>query len=563
MTTSALTESAGLRSSREEIDSALAQLRSRAPHWAGLDAAERIQHLRACLDGVARVAPDWVARAAAAKGAGDRVDLFGEEWLAGPVPVARNIRLLIEALECEAQPPPAAMTTRRSGQHVATIVPASLHDRLLFRGIQCDVWIDPGQPATQGHFYREPYPRGTVTLVLGAGNVSAIPLMDVLYKLFVEGSVVLLKMHPLLAALGDPFRRAFDTLVKAGYFAIVYGGAEAGAALADHPLVDAIHITGSAATHDRIVWGADPQEQSARKHSGTPVNARAITSELGCVTPVIVAPGEWNSDELEFQARHIAGMLVHNASHNCTAAQVLVTSRGWDQRGELLDAVRSILSGLPPRTTWYPGARGRYDTFLAHYPQSWSAAPQAGQDVPWTLVEELSPDADRFAFEQELFCGGLAEVALDADAPDVFLGAAVRFANERLWGTLSAVLLIDDETRQQHAHPLDRAIESLRYGAIGINIWTGAIFGLASPPWGAFPGSVPSDIQSGSGFVHNTFLFDYPQKSVTSAPFTMSPTPVWFPDHQNLLAVGAALFDHEVQPTLARLARVAWAGLRG
>ncbi len=122
-------------------------------------------------------------------------------------------------------------------------------------------------------------------------------------------------------------------------------------------------------------------------------------------------------------------------------------------------------------------------------------------------------------------------------------------------------MLIDEASQEQHAHALDRAIESLRYGAIGINLWSGVVFGLASPPWGAFPGSTAADIQSGCGFVHNTFLFDHPQKSVTIAPFTMSPTPPWFPDHGNLLALGRSLFDHEVQPTLPRLARVAWAAL--
>ena len=250
-------------------------------------------------------------------------------------------------------------------------------------------------------------------------------------------------------------------------------------------------------------------------------------------------------------------MLVHNASHNCTAAQVLVTSRHWGQRDELLERLRAHLSALPPRSTWYPAARARYDRFVRHHQPSWHSTVHPEQEVPWTIVERLTPESDRFAFEQELFCGGMVEVALDAAGPDAFLDAAVRFANERLWGTLSAVVLIDEMTSDAHARALDRAIEALRYGAIGVNLWSGVVFGLASPPWGAFPGSTAADIQSGSGFVHNTFLFDYPQKSVTTAPFVMSPTPVWFADHQNLLAVGRSLLDHEVQPTLARLARVA------
>lgn len=38
--------------------------------------------------------------------------------------------------------------------------------------------------------------KGKVALVLGAGNVSSIGLMDVLYKLFIENQATLLKMNP-------------------------------------------------------------------------------------------------------------------------------------------------------------------------------------------------------------------------------------------------------------------------------------------------------------------------------------------------------------------------------
>jgi hypothetical protein len=50
-----------------------------------------------------------------------------------------------------------------------------------------------------------------VTVVLGAGNVSSIPLMDAFYKLFVEGSVVLLKNAPPEAAM--PFDMYDDVIL--------------------------------------------------------------------------------------------------------------------------------------------------------------------------------------------------------------------------------------------------------------------------------------------------------------------------------------------------------------
>ena len=34
----------------------------------------------------------------------------------------------------------------------------------------------------------------------------------------------------------------------------------------------------------------------------------------------------------------------------------------------------------------------------------------------------------------------------------------------------------------------------------------GLTFAFGSPPWGAHPGSAPQDIQSGTGFVHNTAM---------------------------------------------------------
>ena len=49
-------------------------------------------------------------------------------------------------------------------------------------------------------------------------------------------------------------------LVLSGFLRIVYGGADVGEYLCQHPAVDDIHISGSDKTHDRIVWGAPGPE---------------------------------------------------------------------------------------------------------------------------------------------------------------------------------------------------------------------------------------------------------------------------------------------------------------
>jgi hypothetical protein len=340
---------------REAIDEVMATLASHAQEWADLDLPARRHYLRACLEDLRIVAHEWVSTAARIKGVGHRDDLVGEEWLSGPTALARNLRLLLDALENDAQPPPVAIE-RRGQQHVARIFPGHWRERLLFRGCKVDVWMEPGRPPSQGQFYRQRARRGRLTVVLGAGNATSISLMDSLHKLFVEGSVVILKMHPILAPLGTTFERAFRSLGQAGYFAVVYGGADTGAALVAHPSVDAVHLTGSAETYNRIVWGADPAEQRRGMRSGAPASRPVLTSELGCVTPVIVTPGRWTNRELDYQARHVASMLVHNAGHNCTTAQVIITSNAWPQRREFVARLKDVLTATPPRVAFYPGA---------------------------------------------------------------------------------------------------------------------------------------------------------------------------------------------------------------
>jgi hypothetical protein len=68
-----------------------------------------------------------------------------------------------------------------------------------------EVWMKQGVTIeetieTQALRYRENHP-GKISLVLGAGNASALQVADLLNKLYVENQVVLLKMNPVNAYL--------------------------------------------------------------------------------------------------------------------------------------------------------------------------------------------------------------------------------------------------------------------------------------------------------------------------------------------------------------------------
>ncbi len=522
-----------------EADRLITSLNERKTTWATLPQRERERYLHQCLDSVAAVAPHWAEQACLAKGIDPQSSLAGEEWLCGPAAVLLNLRLLLQALAADGQPPLKQRQRQDPDQTIAQVFPACWQDWLLWQNFQGEVWLEPGKPPHQGVPLPGGTPTGEVALVLGAGNISSIAAMDTLYQLFGLNRVVLLKLNPVNEYLGPILEQAFQPLVQAGFCQMVYGGADLGQFLCCHPAIAHIHVTGSHYTHQAIV-------SSQTTAQNRPI--RSITSELGCVTPILVVPGLWTKADLTFQARHVASMVAHNASFNCAAAQVLVMAKGWPQREAFLTCLRQELSQTPPRLAYYPGAEQRYQAFLTRYPQAEILGSNQTQ-VPWTLIPDVPPQVGEYALTQEAFCGVLAEVSLEADSPEAFLTQAVPFVNNTLWGNLSCILLVDDRTRRQQRSSLEQAIAQLQYGAIGVNVWTGVIYSLPCLTWGAFPGNSLQEIQSGQGVVHNTSLFHYPQKSVLWAPFRIWPTPLWFSRHPNLLQTARYLteFYHRFQ----------------
>jgi len=551
------------RAPADDVDAKVARVAARKDDWVRVPIAERVALLRKCLDGIVAVAERWVKDGCALKGIDPGEPLAGEEWVGGPMAAARNARLLVEALEQGGQPKPRRVRARADGQLVADVFPMSMLDRALMGGVRAEVWIEPGKPATQGAVYRDPPRAGKVSLVLGAGNVSSIVFMDALYKLFVESEVVVVKVNPVNAYVGPHLEEAFRALVDAGFLAVVYGGADVGARLATHPSIDTLHVTGSDRTYDAIVWGGDEAERARRKAENDPKNHRPFTAELGCVTPILIVPGPWSASDIEFQARHVASMVAQNASFNCNAAKVLVTARGWLQRDAFLTAVESALTSTRKRKAYYPGAEERYRAFLERYPRARQLGEGGEGVVPWTILRDVPAEEGEYALTNEAFCGILAEVSLDAKDAREFLERAVPFANDRCWGNLSCGIFVHPTTADEHEADLDRAIAALRYGGIGVNAWPAIVYALGVTTWGAFPGNKATAITSGSGVVHNTLLFDHPEKSVVYAPFRIRPKPAWFADHKTLHEVGRRMTGVEAAPTWGKVARVALAAMRG
>lgn len=542
----------------DDLDRRLEVLAARRKDWAGLDIGSRIGLLSHTIEDTLAVADRWVEVAARAKGIDPDGPGTGEDWAGGPILTLRNLRLLKETLSdvAESGRPelPGEPTVRRNGQVVVPVFPTGPLDNVLFPGFSGEVWMEPSIGLDDLHRHLAPTYQpgaggeGAVALVLGAGNVGSIGPMDALYQLFVHNAVVMLKMNPVNEHLGPIFEEAFAALIREDYLHIVYGGAEVGAHLTSHDLVDRIHMTGSDKTHDAIVFGRG-EEGEQRRAANEPVNTKPITSELGNVTPVIVVPGPWSDRELRFQAANIATMLTNNAGFNCVASRVIVQHGQWRLRNRLLDEIRDQLVSTPSRLAYYPGAAGRWSEFVEDHPEAEQYGERTSEQLPWTLIPQVDPDAtDEIAFTTEAFCSLMAEVELDAPR-DVaaYLDRAVEFCNEQVWGTLSASILVHPRTLKdpRNAEAFERALEDLRYGSIVVNHWSAVTYAAVSTPWGPYPGSPENDIQSGRGVVHNSYLLDGVQKTIVRGPFWLPLKPAWFTGHKTFGKIGRRVAELE------------------
>jgi aldehyde dehydrogenase (NAD(P)+) len=554
------------------LDELISRLRDGAPRWARAALHERIALARSMLAGAERVAARSVAAACDAKGIPLDTPEAGEEWAAGPWIVVRMLRQYVRSLEAiarEGNPPLGKLGVTDDGRLTARIFPATRIDALLLLGVRGEVQFAPGTTARdvddrRARFYKAPDHDGKVCLVLGAGNINSIPPFDVATKLFNEGKVCLLKMNPVNAYLGPLYEEAFAEAIARGWLAIAYGGAEVGGYLTQHPGVDEVHITGAKPSHDAIVWGPPGPEREARRARGEPLLRKPITSELGCVSPVLVVPGRWSPRTLRAQAEAVAGMVTFNGAYNCTSARVLVLPRGWEHRDAFLDQILSAMGRSPTRRPWYPGAAERWHRFTDGRPEVRTVGERNGR-LPWTIVPGVEAASRDDAFEVEPFVPVLFETSVGRPDPLAYLEAAVPFANERLEGTLTAHLLVPPASMRDPAvsAAVRRAIHALRYGTVSVNDWAGGAFAFGTAPWGGAPGATLANAESGVGWAHNTLMLEGVEKVVAwnpAVPLVKMPNA---PGHRTAHLVGERLFRVEARGSVLQLPGLAAAAIRG
>lgn len=520
----------------------------------------------ACALRVVQVANSWVRTACNAKRIDAERSISAEEILAGPATVLRYLRVLSRVLrDIEHSGSPILPNKPRRNSQELECIPVlpvkSLFDGLTFKGLEAEIWRQSG--SNVGEKFTNTWKASSIAPariagILGAGNVSSIPATDMLYKVFHNREAVLLKLNPVNDYLEPFFNDAFRPLIDAKLLSIVCGGPEVGEAIVNHESIDTLHLTGSHLTHDAIVWGKDPQERAVRKRDNRPLVTKSITSELGNVTPWIIVPGRYSQRELRAQAEQVVASIANNASFNCLATKMIVTSRSWTQRAEFLDLIEAMFSKIPPRFAYYPGAHQRFARAVGR--------PSTGHDdgtLPWTLIRDADPNESPHLFAEESFVCVCAETQLVDGNPEAFLHSAVDFVNEKLFGTLCATLTLPRNFRRQFSTSLDQALVKLRYGSVCINQWSGIAYGLMTPPWGGYPGATLAEPQSGIGHVHNTFCISDIDKTVLRGPLCNFPKPIWYPSHRTAKQVAWDLLRVYDDPSIRRLPKLFYHAMLG
>jgi aldehyde dehydrogenase (NAD(P)+) len=531
----------------EPIDQALDELEAGERAWAAFGNTQRAALLDRMHAAVAANAEDWVRQAAAYKSLPAGSPLLGEEWTSGPYALLTATDTLAASLRALAagHSPAAGYPVRPApgGRTAVSVLPHTAFDRLLLSGFSAEVWLDPGaDPATAGLASKDPAQTHGIGVVLGAGNITSIPLLDVLYELFAHNRVVALKLNPVMEGMAGVFAAVLKPFTDIGAVRLIPGAGDIGSYLVHHDKVVHVHITGSARTHDAIV-------------AGPPALTKEISSELGGVSPVLVLPGTWSTADLKFQAEHVATQRLHNGGYNCIATQVAVISADWPQKEEFKAALRDVLAAAPGRAAYYPGSDDRVAGACAAYPD---AATISGR----VLIENLEPDGP--ALTTEYFAPVLGVLELPGTGKE-FLDKAVEMANERFAGTLGVNLIADPATVRALGPALEAAIAALRYGTVAVNAWTALGFLTPAATWGAYPGHTVAEIGSGIGIVHNALLLDHAERTVVRGPFRPFPRlrPPWFVTNKAAAKLGANLTSFAARPRWSALPKIFASAMRG
>jgi hypothetical protein len=512
--------------SKIDIDRNISKLRVNSAEFLNLDKTNLISMLEQTVDNIKTISYYWASLSSEKKGHLTK-SKEGEEWIGGPFSCIYALQYFIDYLQNDDG---LDVTKFDESTKSYKVFPTKNIEKLLFPFLEGEIRFGKNLNFNQINEYRGFANRFNnnkpkITLILGAGNVSSIPVLDALFHMIAHKSVIYIKLNPVNDYLLPIFTQVFEPFISRGFMIITEGDMEASKYLTEHEGFQQIHLTGSNYTYENIVYGRTLSDKERSLKTLPKINKKPITTELGNVTPIIVHPGNWSRAEIRHQAKKIVTAKLNNSGFNCIAAQVIVLPKNWKHTDKLKRDIKYYLKKVGDTTSYYPGASENLNDLVQT--ENYDQINNLSCSTPF-LVSDL--DLEKEYANKEVWSTALYFQELPYSTYENFCSNAVDYVNNHLWGNLGVTVLIKNHKKKTNQGILNTYIEELKYGTVAINEWSALGFVIPTLPWGGYPGNKDNDIQSGQGYVHNALLFESPQKGIVYSRFRLSPLidPPWF-----------------------------------
>tara|TARA_B100001057_G_scaffold189184_1_gene189995 strand:+ start:562 stop:2208 length:1647 start_codon:yes stop_codon:yes gene_type:complete len=508
-----------------DIDRYITTLRTNSKEFNNISDLQLSSMLEEVISNIKEVAYFWSTVCSDNKGT-SKTPAEGEEWLGGPFAAVLATQNYIDTLQSNED---LSVKLYNKKENSYKVFPNKFIEKLTFPFIEGKVYFNKSMSFEDINKYRGFSKRydidPSITLVLGAGNFSSIPYLDVIYHLITRRSVILLKLNPVNEYLKPVFEKVFQNFIERGYIIVTTGNIDESKYMVNHPGVNHIHLTGSDKTFEDIVYGKNLFDKERKLMSLPKLNTKNITSELGNVTPFIIHPGNWTTSDIKYQARKIVTGKLNNNGFNCIAAQVVVLPDGWGQTDTLIKYIKFYMNKAKNRKAYYPESIERLNKLEKD--KSYERVNNLSCVTPH-LTREIK-SYNKFELD-EVWSSALYFKRIDYSSTEDYSNKAVEYCNEELWGNLGVSVIMKDHDKKLNSHILENYIEKLKYGTVVINEWAAIGYIVPQLPWGGYPGNKDNNIQSGQSFVHNSMLFESPLKGVIETKFRISRfiDPPWF-----------------------------------
>ena len=373
-------------------------------------------------------------------------------------------------------------------------------------------------------------------------------------------------MNPVNDYLAPFFERAFAGLVDRGVLAIVRGGAGRRAVPLRAP-ARRQHPPHRVRPHPRRHRLGTPRSRS--RSGGRPAAQPRIDQARDLGTRLRHARARRAralvGGRPEFQARNVASMVAHNAQlqlHGREGARP--GARLEPARGLPRQAARGVHAPAGPARL-LPGRRGALPRVPSALPagaghRAERPARRAVDDPAQRAAQRRRVRADARGLLRRAGGGqprrgrprGLPARG-GAPSPTSTSGARCRASSSPTAPRAAAT-----------ARRSSRRLGDLRYGGIGVNVWTGANFALGVASWGAYPGQHARQRRARASASSTTRCCSTTRRSRSCAGRSgCGPRPCGSPITRTWRELGRRATHFEARPTWLGLPAVALAGMKG